>query len=313
MRSSAWFCSRVAAWPMSEDRSAAFLLRLFPAEWRSRYEDEFRELLGQTGISAGVAFDVLVSAVDARLHPSTNMRMPLMIDRLRHHELVIFVCWVILAVAGSGFAKLTEDPLLNPRFLDAMVPDLAYDVVFIGALVSLVGLLIAGVPIAAAIAIDAFRQRRWSQLALLATPVVAVLAWLGVTAAITSIPFSITDDVPRALMLGVWLGAGFVAVAVSCIALGVAARISTIDASMYRRAVKPALIAVTGMVLVTIALIAWGVALFVVNPYDFFGFSGLLATSTALTWGLLSIAAAAATVGALRAASQLRTVSAKAA
>ena len=63
----------------------------------------------------------------------------------------------------------------------------------------------------------------------------------------------------------------------------------------------------------TVAVIAWGLALFVGDPYDFFGFSGLLATSTALTWGLLAIVAAAATLVALRAASQLRTETAKAA
>jgi hypothetical protein len=300
---------------MNRPRLTAALLQLFPGEWRSRYGDEFRELLGQTGISAGVAFDVLVCAVDARLHPSTNMRMHLMIERLRHHELVIFVCWVIVAVAGSGFAKLTEDPPLNPLYLDAVIPSsgLAYDIVLIGALVSVVGLLIAGLPIAAAIAIDAFRRRRWSQLSLLATPVVAVLAWFGVTAAITGVAFSPADDVPKTLMLGVWLGAGFLAVAVSCIALGVAARNGTIDARMYRRAVNPARLAVAGMVGVTVAVIAWGLALLVGDPYDFFGFSGLLATSTALTWGLLAIAAAAATLVALRAASQLPTDTAKAA
>ena len=164
-----------------------------------------------------------------------------MIDRLRHQELVIFVCWVIVAVAGTGFAKLTEDPPLNPLYLDALVPNLAYDIVFIGAIVSLVGLLIAGVPIAVAIAIDAVRHRRWSQLCLLVTPIVAALAWFAITAAIAGIPFSIADDVPKTLMLGVWLGAGFLAVAVSCIALAAAARRSTIDARMYRRAVNPAL------------------------------------------------------------------------
>ncbi|HEY5489178.1 MAG TPA: hypothetical protein VIK00_04995 [Candidatus Limnocylindrales bacterium] len=238
-----------------------------------------------------------------------------MVERLRRQELVIFVCWVIVAVAGSGFAKLTEDPPLNPLYLDAVIPPsgLAHDIVLIGALVSVVGLLIAGVPIAAAIAIDAFRRRRWSQLCLLATPVVAVLAWLGVTAAITGVPFSLTDDAVKTLMLGVWLGAGVLAMAVSCIALAVAARNSTIDARMYRGAVNPARLAVAGMVVVTIALIAWGVALFVGDPYDFFGFSGLLATSTALSWGLSAIAAAAATLVALRAASQLRTETAKAA
>ncbi len=289
------------------------LLRLFPPEWRSRYGAEFRELLDQTGISAGVAFDVLVCAVDARLHPSTNMRMPLMIERLRHHELVIFVCWVIVAVAGVGFAKLTEGPPLSPLFLDASIPNLAYDIVLVGALVSLVGLLVAGVPIATAIAMDAFRRRRWGQLALLATPVVAGLAWFGVTNAISGVAFRVDDDVPKTLMLGVWLGAGLLAVAVSCIALAVAARNSTVDARMYRRAINPARLTVAGMVGVTASLTLWGLTLFVGDPYDFFGFSGLLSTSTALSWGLLAIAAAAATLVALRAASQLRTGTAKAA
>jgi hypothetical protein len=297
---------------MADDRSAALLLRLFPAAWRSRYGEEFRELLGQTGISVSVAFDVLVCAVDARLHPSTDMRMPLMIERIRHHELVIFVCWVIVAVAGSGFAKLTEDPPLSPLFLDAVIPRLAHDVVFIGALVSVIGLLIGGVPIAIAIAIDALRRGHWSQLALLATPVVAVLAWFGITAAITGMAFSVADDVPKTLMLAVWLGAGSLAVAVSCIALGVAARNSTIGACSYGRAVSPARLTVAGIVVVTVALIAWGLAVFLADPYDFFGFSGLLATSTALNWGLLAIAAAAATLVALRAAAKLLAESAKA-
>ena len=293
---------------MSKSLVAAGLLRLFPGTWRTRYGDEFHELLGQTGISAGVALDVLVCAMDARLHPSTNMRLPHMLERLRHQELVIFVCWVIVAVAGSGFAKLTEDPPLRPLYLDGVLPasGIAYNIVLISALVSLVGLLIAGVQIAAAIAIDAFRRRRWSQVALLATPVVAVLAWVGVTAAITGIPFSVADDVPKTLMLGAWLGAGSLAVAVSCIALAVAARNSTIDARMYRRAINPARIAVGGMVGVTVALIAWGIALFVGDPYDFFGFSGLVATSTALSWGLLATAAAAATLVALRSSVRLR-------
>lgn len=265
-------------------------------------------------MSVGVAYDVLLAALDAHLHPTGQSgRWPLMIEQLRRSELVIFVCWVIVAVAGSGFAKLTEDPPLNPLYLNSYIPDLAFHLVFIGALVSVVGLLIAGVPIAAAIAIDAFRRRRWSQLALLATPVVAVLVWLGITAAITGVTFSVADDMPKTLMLGVWLGAGFLAVAVSCIALGVAARNSTIDARMYRRAVNPARITVAGMVGVTVALIAWGLALLVGDSYDFFGFSGLLATSTALSWGLLATAAAAATLVALRAASHLGTETATAA
>ena len=65
------------------------------------------------------------------------------------------------------------------------------------------------------------------------------------------------------------------------------------------------LVALFGPAAATVALIAWGVALFVGDPYDFFGFSGLLATSTALSWVLLATAAAAATLVAVRAALRL--------
>jgi len=224
-----------------------------------------------------------------------------MADKLRRRELVIFFCWVVVAVAGSGFAKLTEDPPLNPVYLNAAFPDLAHGIVYIAGLVSLAGVLLAGVPIGVAIALDALRRRRWSQLALLTTPLVAALAWFGVTAAITGIPFSVADDRPKTLMLGIWLGAGCLAVVVSCTALALAARRSQIDARVYRRAVAPARLAVAGMVGVTVALLAWGVALLVGDPYDFFGFSGLLATSTALSWLVMAGSAAVATVVAIRA------------
>jgi len=286
--------------------STRLLLRLFPGPWQERYSQEFAALLEDVGLSAPTLLDVLLAALDARLHPSDpGRRSSSMADRLRHLELVIFVCWVIVAVAAAGFVKLTEDPPLNPLYLNIAVPDLAHDIMYVGGLVSLAGVLLAGVPIGAAICLDAIRRRRWSQLALLGTPFLAALAWFGITAAIRAIPFSVADDVPKTLMLLVWVGSGFLAVAVSCVALALAARNSEVDARTYRRAVTPAHLAVAGMVGMAVALIAWGVALFVADPYDFFGFSGLLATSTALSWLVIAASAAGATLVALRAARRI--------
>ena len=99
---------------MNESRRARLLVRLFPVAWRERYETEFFALLGETGMSLGIVYDVALAALVARLDPNpTRERWPLMTERLRRAELVIFVCWVVVVVAGAGFAKLTEDPPLE--------------------------------------------------------------------------------------------------------------------------------------------------------------------------------------------------------
>jgi hypothetical protein len=46
-----------------------WLLYLYPARWRERYEEEFRAVLAGQRASLGVFFDVLGGAVDAHLHP----------------------------------------------------------------------------------------------------------------------------------------------------------------------------------------------------------------------------------------------------
>ena len=194
--------------------------------------------------------------------------------------------------------------------LDEIVPRIAYDIVVIGAVASVVGLLIAGVPIAFAIAVDGLRRRRFSQLALLMVPVVAAAAWLGLTAILTGIPFSPADDASKLIFFLLWIGFGLGAVAISCVALGVAALRSEIDSTLYKRAINPARLTIAGMVGVAAAIVGWGVALLLSDPYDFWGYNGLLATSTALSWLLIAASAVAATVVALRASRRLRVVEA---
>lgn len=45
------------------------LLRLYPAAWRARYEDEFLALLEERPLSPFDAFDIALGALDARLRP----------------------------------------------------------------------------------------------------------------------------------------------------------------------------------------------------------------------------------------------------
>jgi hypothetical protein len=45
------------------------LLRLYPAAWRARYEDEFRAVLEERPLSPFDVLDILLGAIDARLRP----------------------------------------------------------------------------------------------------------------------------------------------------------------------------------------------------------------------------------------------------
>ena len=46
-----------------------WLLRLYPAQWRNRYGEEFAAVLAQQPASVGLFLDVLSGAIDAHLHP----------------------------------------------------------------------------------------------------------------------------------------------------------------------------------------------------------------------------------------------------
>lgn len=52
------------------------LLRLYPADWRARYGDEFLELLARERRTPGKVLDVLLGALDAHLHTRLGARAP---------------------------------------------------------------------------------------------------------------------------------------------------------------------------------------------------------------------------------------------
>jgi hypothetical protein len=47
----------------------SWLLRLYPAQWRERYGEEFGAVLASQHASLGLVLDVLGGAIDAHLHP----------------------------------------------------------------------------------------------------------------------------------------------------------------------------------------------------------------------------------------------------
>lgn len=287
----------------TRSRWVRLAIRLYPAPWRDRYGDEFGALLEDTRMSVPVVFDVLVAAVDAHVHPAgPHRRWPLMIERLRRSELAVFASWVVFVVAGLAFQRMTEGEPFAPIAASQAVVGISYAIIVAGAVVSLVAVAIAGVPIALAIAGAAIDQRRWRQLALLAVPPIALALWIGLTLYLVSRGDPPSTDPWRLVTFLGWVGSFVVAAIASTVAVGAAALAAEIDGSLYRRASLPAVVTALAMAVVVVAVAAWGIALAVASPSAFWSSDGILGSSTPLTWLGIVLAMAGATAVAVRCA-----------
>ena len=286
------------------------LLVLYPAAWRRRYGDEFAALLEQTPLTFRTLFDVGVSAVDAHLNPTGPMRKwPFMFERLRASELAVFAGWIFFVVSGLLFAKMTENwDQLPPPGGDSLTIGLAYDAVIVGAMVALLGVLVAGVPIAWAILRAALQERRWGLIATFVVPPLSLAVWIGLTLLLLDqvTPGHKVDEATKVSAFVVWVGVFCVAAAASTVAVSVAALNSSIPPGLYRRAATPASVVAGTMAVVSASVVIWGLAVLATQSSLFWGDHGLLATSTALSWLGVVAGMAVGTAVALRGASTTR-------
>lgn len=282
-------------------------LHLFPSAWQERFGAEFGALLDRTPPTVRVVFDVLVAAVDAHVHPTgPRRRWPLMIERLRISELVVFASWVMFVVAGLAFQRMTEGAPFAPIAVAQPLVGVAYATIVAGAVVSLLAVVVGGVPVALAIARVALARRAWRQLGLLAVPPISLASWVGLTAALVALGDPPAAGPWRVILFTVWVGVFVLAAIASTVAVGAAALDAEVDGSLYRRAVPPAVVTSVAMVVVAGAVAIWGVALAVLSPAAFWGTDGILGTSTTLTWLAVIVAMGAAAAVAIRAAVRAR-------
>jgi ABC-type spermidine/putrescine transport system permease subunit I len=279
---------------------------LYPGAWRRRYGDEFEALLEQTPLNARVLFDVAVAAVDAHLNPAGPMRRwPLMFERLRASELAVFAGWVLFVASGLDFSKMTENwNITDPASGTSPAVLLPFLAVMAGAVVALLGVLVAGVPIAWAIARSASKARQWKLLSLFAVPPISLAVWIGLTFLLLNVvvPGPVPDGALRLVGFVAWVGVFCLAAVASTVAVTIAAINGEVAPELYRRAVTPALVVAGTMAAVAIAVVVWGLAVLATEPALFWGYDGLLATSTALSWLGVVAGMGAGAVIALRAA-----------
>jgi hypothetical protein len=95
---------------MSLRRSS--LVRLYPGRWRRRYGAEFRALLDDEPLSAGLVLDVLADALKAQLtHP---LEEPLMSIHRLQPAAVVFAVVAIIAVPFVLAAAVAQELLADP-------------------------------------------------------------------------------------------------------------------------------------------------------------------------------------------------------
>lgn len=292
-----------------------WLVRLYPHDWRERYEEEFAALLEQCSLSPLLLLDILIGALDARLNTQavTGGRLP-MIDKLRASEIALFCAYIGYVVAGLGFYGMLDD---NPLVGVARThPDLSGAVLAIqvGAVLSLLAVLAGGLPIGYAALRRALAERRRDILLLFAVPpmCLALLAAYGVVFVIVALLASGVSastppkSIPLAALIAYFGGVGLflLAAIASAVAVALAVARSHVEAQRFRRALVPGALATLAMVVTLAAALAWGLSANADAPQAFYGGKGLFGFSTAGSW--LSIVAVMAMATLVAAAAVLR-------
>ena len=98
----------------SRARLGAALLALYPEPWRDRYGEEMRALIEDDPPGARGFASLLAGAAQAHVRPQRCWRAEVApATAMRLSVGALFACWMLVSLAGSAFAKLTEhiDPV----------------------------------------------------------------------------------------------------------------------------------------------------------------------------------------------------------
>lgn len=273
---------------------AVWLLRLYPRAWRERYGEEFDALLAETRLTPFVACDIVIGAVDAHLHPALAPgRVFSMASRLRTSAVTIFCAYIAFVLAGLALNGATDDTAFA-RMISSH-PELAAPWYFLmgAALISLLAVVIGGVPIAWAVWRNSPAQRR-----LLLVPVACFIAVAVPPAIVVGIVLSdgsahvqastaVNAPASGTTITFVTLyGLLFVGAAIlSTWAVATAVRRADISVNLYRFALLPETVTTIAMGAMLLATLAVGYFANQDDPAEFQRFDLHLPTTLSLlTW-----------------------------
>jgi hypothetical protein len=155
-------------------------LRLYPAAWRARYEDEVRALLEESGADLRTIASLAWQAMRARIWPPRHLYDPP--ARMRASLATVGAAWTALAGLAAVFASFTQaqpwllDNLTGPRHLVIQWSYWVFDAA-VGA--SLLTVAAGGLPLWLLMLHRARRQHRPREIAWLLAPAVVPAIYLG--------------------------------------------------------------------------------------------------------------------------------------
>ena len=252
------------------------ILRFYPHAWRERYESEMEHVLLNHNVPLWTLVDLLVGALDARLHPDLlPRRITTVMYRLRTSVIVVFCAFVVYSVAWFAVRFVRDSiPVWEQVVLVHPGIGTALGVVDSVGIVALLALGIGGVPMVYVVLCNAWRERQWRQLGLLAVPPLALVALFGYAllagqASVQRDPRG-TPDAPFTVVALI-LQFGFVllllaAVGGSTVAVALAVRRSRLSDRLLRFGLVPAGVVTFAMVVGLVATIILTVLVSVEAP-----------------------------------------------
>jgi len=295
-----------------------WLVRLYPRAWRERYAVEFDALLEECLHSPLDALDIGLGALDAHLgFPfAVDWRVMDMVNKLRTAILLVFAGYIGFIVGGLSFYGLVDDSPAVPLMKINASLAAAWTTVQLAAVLSLLAIVVGGLPLAVVVIRRALTSSR-RDLRLLLVPVAAFLAIALYLIAFSAIANSAglggssPGDFPlakRLLLLGFMAVFVLGAVASTAAVWRVVSNTDTAQGTfkvlgrttsiqLYRYAFPPAVLAALGMLLMLLATLAFGWLAYGSLPQWFAEDLGLLLMNTTVSFaGTIVIMLASATV-----------------
>ncbi len=125
-----------------------WLMRLYPRDWRERYEAEFDALLEQCLHSPLDVVDVFLGAMDAHLQllngEDVTWRMMNMLNKLRTTILIVFAAFIGFIIAGLSLVGLADDSPMIPLMQTNFALAAAWRIIQTGAVIALLAIMIGG-------------------------------------------------------------------------------------------------------------------------------------------------------------------------
>jgi len=317
-----------------------WLTRLYPRDWRMRYEAEFTALLEECLNSPLDVVDVFLGAIDAHLRllsgDLVNWRIMNMLNKIRATILIVFAAYIGFVIAGFSLVGMADDSPMATLMKTDTVLSAAWVTIQAGAVVALLAVVIGGMPLAITVIRGALTGSRHG-LGLLLVPVVsflALVAYAGFVFAVGTGRIHLEGVVlvvqpglfppgNRLLLEGLMatfvLGAIVSTMAVWKVVTKADIEQGTFPAfhggtqvKVYRFAFLPAVITAAAMLVMLAATITWGWISFTALPYALAGNYGPWGTNTQAWFIGIIVLMALSTLAALFGIARGRTAQKKA-